>query len=116
VLTPRLNLVVIRSVDLDRAASFYGVIGLTFSRHAHGKGPVHFACETKAVVFEIYPHDDDSPIPLVRIGFAVTNVDATVSKLSELGAVVRQQPKDSAWGRRAVVEDFDGNIVELNCE
>jgi predicted enzyme related to lactoylglutathione lyase len=111
--TPRLNLVVIRTSDLDRAEVFYRMLGLTLERHAHGKGPIHLASECEQIVFEIYPLDAGQPCAAARIGFAVADVDNTVSSLTELGAKVRNLPKDGPWGRRAVVEDFDGNILEL---
>jgi predicted enzyme related to lactoylglutathione lyase len=114
-LPPRLNLVVIRAGDLDRADAFYGALGLTFERHAHGKGPIHLASEHDRLVLEIYPRDASQANSSVRIGFAVADVDESVAKLASLGANVRNRPKDSPWGRRAVVEDFDGNIIELTC-
>jgi predicted enzyme related to lactoylglutathione lyase len=110
---PRLNLVVIRSSDLDRAESFYGTIGLSIERHAHGKGPIHLASENDRLVFEIYPKDADQASFAMRIGFEVSDVDDTVAKLNHLGGIIRNEPKDGPWGRRAVVEDFDGNIIEL---
>lgn len=50
-----LNLVVIRSADLDRSESFYRTLGLTFTRHRHGAGPEHLSCELGPLVFEVYP-------------------------------------------------------------
>src|SRR5581483_869325 len=35
---PRLNLVVLRSPDIERAAVFYRALGLVLARHAHGLG------------------------------------------------------------------------------
>jgi hypothetical protein len=109
-----LNLVVIRSADLERAASFYAILGPCFVKYHHGNGPEHLTCELGSVVFEIYPRtgDNDSTAS-IRIGFRVPSVDATVKRLTEIGATVISLPKDSAWGRRAVVDDFDGHRVEL---
>lgn len=47
-----LNLVVIRTVDLDRAEHFYGLLGLRFVRHSHGSGPEHLAAEGGGVVLK----------------------------------------------------------------
>ena len=41
------------------------------------------------------------------------SVDAAVMRLQEIGVEVISTPKDSPWGRRAVVDDFDGHRVEL---
>ena len=60
-----LNLVVIRSPDIERACRFYSALGLAFTKHAHGTGPEHYACEIGGIVFEIYPRksEDDSRAP-----------------------------------------------------
>jgi lactoylglutathione lyase len=111
---PQLNLVVLRSADIERAASFYRAMGLLFTRHAHGSGPEHYASETNGIVFEIYPlTTKSSPTVGTRIGFRLGSVDEAIKLLSQIGAVVVTAPADSEWGRRAVVKDFDGHIVEL---
>lgn len=53
--SPRLNLVVLRSPDIERARRFYEALGLAFFRHRHGKGAEHYASENGLFVFEIYP-------------------------------------------------------------
>jgi lactoylglutathione lyase len=109
-----LNLVVIRSPDLERSASFYRVLGLSFQKHRHGSGPEHLITELGPIVFEIYPREDDSDSTAsTRIGFRVPSVDAAVEQLQQIGVTVVSPPKDSPWGRRAVVDDFDGHRVEL---
>lgn len=111
---PVLNLVVLRSPDIERAALFYRQIGLLFTRHAHGSGPEHYTSEVDGLVFEIYPSTVHSqPTIGTRIGFRVDSVDQIVALLSKIGAEVVSAPKDSIWGRRAVVKDFDGHVVEL---
>ena len=111
---PRLNLLVIRSSDIDRAAAFYRHLGLSFTRHAHGSGPEHYAAELNDMVFEIYPASLKWPLTIgTRIGFVVSELDAVVAALAIAGAMVQTPPTDSEWGRRAVVKDPDGHIVEL---
>ncbi len=113
-MSPSINLVVIRSADLDRAEAFYSLIGLSFIRHRHGKGPEHLACEGEHSVFEIYPQNSKFPNTHgSRIGFRVSDVDNCVSKIKLEGEQVFQDPSDSEWGRRAVVIDPDGHKVEL---
>jgi len=111
---PILSLVVIRSQDIERLAEFYSIIGLHFEKHRHGSGPDHFSYESGMSVFEIYPRqgDDDSTTG-ARLGFHVLSVDSVVEKLEGAGARVISIPKDSPWGRRAVVEDPEGHRVEL---
>ena len=109
-----LNLVVIRSTDIERACRFYTASGLAFTKHAHGTGPEHYACEVGGVVFEIYPRmSKEDSTSATRLGFRVMSVDDAVAGLQQLGAKVVSPPKESPWGRRAVIDDPDGHRVEL---
>ena len=109
-----LNLIVLRSPDLARAAAFYSRLGLQFTRHRHGNGPEHFAAELPGGVFELYPLSPDGASTLgTRIGFRVPSVDAALAALSDYPNAVVTPARDSEWGRRAVVSDPDGHRVEL---
>src|SRR6266576_3786236 len=84
-----LNLVVLRSPDIARAAAFYSRLGLQFSQHRHGSGPEHFAAELPGGVFELYPLSADGASTLgIRIGFRVPSVDAALAALSDYPAAV----------------------------
>ena len=113
--TPRVNLVVLRVADIERAAAFYGLLGFEFLKHAHGTGPEHYACEVDGFVFELYPATGEQGVSSsTRIGFAVANVDEAAGRVGSFwGARVVVGPKDSEWGRRAVVADPDGHRIEL---
>jgi predicted enzyme related to lactoylglutathione lyase len=109
-----LNLVVLRSADMARAAAFYARLGLQFSQHRHGTGPEHFAAELPGGVFEIYPLSADGGSTLgTRIGFRVPSVDDALAALSDFPDAVLTPARDSKWGRRAVVADPDGHRIEL---
>jgi len=109
-----LNLVVLRSSDIARAAAFYSCLGLQFKLHRHGSGPEHFAAELPGGVFELYPLSAEGASTLgTRIGFRVPSVDAALAALSANPAAIVTPAKDSEWGRRAVVADPDGHRVEL---
>ena len=109
-----LNLLVLRSPSIDRAVNFYNVLGLQFCKHSHGTGPKHYACELPGMVFEIYPSSAKQPTTTsTRLGFSVRAIDSLISKLHDKGAKIISKPSNSEWGRRAVVEDFDGHTVEL---
>lgn len=110
-----LNLVVLRSPDMARAAAFYSRLGLQFSQHRHGSGPEHFAAELSGGgVFELYPlASDGASTAGTRIGFRVPSVDAALAALSDYPAAIVTPARDSEWGRRAVVADPDGHRVEL---
>jgi catechol 2,3-dioxygenase-like lactoylglutathione lyase family enzyme len=111
---PRLNLVVLRSADIAQAAAFYSRLGLTFKLHRHGQGAEHYAAEMPDFVFELYALTAGGPTSLgTRIGFTVPSVDAAVAALTDYPDSLISAPKDSDWGRRAVVSDPDGHRVEL---
>lgn len=108
-----LNLVVIAVRDLEAAKEFYGLLGLDFSSEQHGAGPRHYAATSGSTTFEIYPSDKAEIRNPLRIGFEVALVDRTIETFQQAGVGILSMPKESPWGRRAVVEDPEGNRVEL---
>lgn len=110
---PIMNLTVLRSPDIDRASRFYSEMGLLFRKHRHGAGPEHYSSVVNGFVFEIYPLGNHPPTIGTRIGFSVDDVDSIVPLLVAIGAELISPASDSEWGRRAVVKDLDGHIVEL---
>jgi predicted enzyme related to lactoylglutathione lyase len=111
---PRLNLVVIRSTDIEAAVHFYEVLGLRFTCHSHASGPRHYASEDPGCVFEIYPlRQGEAPTTSARLGFQVASVDHALNSLLTVGGKLVSTPKLTSWGYRAVIEDFDGHRVEL---
>ena len=113
-MNPTLNLVVLRCADIDRAMAFYSKLGLHFARHRHGTGAEHYSAELAGAVFELYPQSGNGPSSLgTRIGFSVSSVDDVVAALGDYSTAVISEPKDSEWGRRAIVADPDGHRVEL---
>lgn len=111
--TVALNLVVVQSRDLEAAREFYECLGLALRSEQHGRGPQHYAAQVGPAVFEIYPSRADSPAGKVRIGFEVASLEPAVGALRGKSAKIVKEPYDSPWGRRAVVEDLDGNCIEL---
>src|SRR5262245_44389775 len=99
-----LNLVVIRSADLDRAARFYAAVGIQTARERHGSGPEHLAAQLGEVVLEVYPLGNGPSSLGVRLGFRVTSVaDAVEAALAAGGSSVSAPPAygvGSASGRR----------------
>jgi lactoylglutathione lyase len=111
---PFLNLVVLRAPDIEVAQQFYSLLGLSFTKHAHGSGPQHYVADTGTQVFEIYPQTNaEDSTRHVRIGFKVPALDATVGRLRAAGGKIISAPTDSPWGRRAVISDPIGHKIEL---
>jgi predicted enzyme related to lactoylglutathione lyase len=113
-MTAVLNLVVLRSSDIERAKGFYSKLGLVFIKHRHGSGPEHYSAELAGTVFELYPQNEEGPSSFgTRIGFSVASVDESIKALGDYPNAVTSPAKDSEWGRRAVVTDPDGHRIEL---
>lgn len=112
--SPTLSLLVLHSGDVEAAKDFYSLLGLSFVEEQHGKGPVHYSAAAGPLVLEIYPCQGNNPSAPVRIGFRVPSLDQTVERVRSQGRRIIREAQDSAWGRRAVVEDPDGNRVELS--
>jgi predicted enzyme related to lactoylglutathione lyase len=114
-----LGLLVLRAANLEKSLAFYGAVGLTFTQEQHGSGPVHFACELGSTVIELYPGEPGTAPErksggATMLGLTVPDLDETLIALADLGFSPTAAPKDSAWGRRAVVLDPDGRAVEIS--
>jgi len=110
----KLNLIVLRSGDMARLADFYSAIGMTFTKHRHGKGPEHFGTEDCGLVLEIYAKRNDGDTTAnVRIGFEVQDLEKVVENLKPFDYSIVSKPKDSPWGKRMIIDDLDGHRVEL---
>jgi len=109
-----LKLVVIRATDIEKLAEFYSVLGLTFTKHRHGKGPEHLSAAQGETVFEIYPaRGDDDLTNSTRLGFSVKSFPEVLRRLREMNVEILTEPTASEFGFRAVVKDFEGHKVEL---
>jgi len=110
-----LYLLVIRVADVVRTKEMYELLGLVFSREQHGSGPEHFAAVLNGVVFEIYPQKNRLEQDRgVRLGFRVESVDRVLESLAKFALETVVAPHDAAYGRRAVVRDPDGYILEIS--
>jgi len=108
------NLVVLRSTDVERARDFYAAMGLLMWREVHGSGPSHYVSVVCGLVFEIYPlAAGQPPTTGTRLGFQVASVDELVSGLVQAGGSVVSGPRDITGGRHAILTDPDGHRVEL---
>lgn len=107
-----LNLLVLRCRDLAECRAFYEVLGLAFVEHAHGSGPMHFACEIDGFVFELYPAAAASGADQTGVGFSVEKLDAVRDCFVRLG-FSPAEIKQTEWGVSFVVRDPDGRRVEI---
>lgn len=109
----KLSLVVVYAQNMEATREFYAALGLDFQNEQHANGPLHYSAMLGDAVFEIYPLQSDEPAGSLRLGFGVPSVDRTLQSLRLRHVKVVSEPRDSPWGRRAVVTDPNGNRVEL---
>lgn len=121
----RLDLVGIVTRDMRASLEFYRRLGLEAPAgaedEAHAEavtpGGLRIAWDTAELIGEIYP-DYTAPSGGHRISLAFlcptpADVDEKYAELAALGHG-RKEPWDAFWGQRyAVVEDPDGNHVDL---
>lgn len=108
-----INLVVLRSTQLQSTQRFYEALGLSFVDEQHGQGPAHVSATTPSgIVFELYPlpkgEELDTSTRGVRLGFRLEGVDAAVK-----AAVLAGGDLMSRDDTRAVLRDPDGRKVEV---
>ncbi len=108
-----LNLVVLRSSDLERSGRFYAALGVRLRPERHGSGPEHLAGQAGGADFEIYPQGDAGATTGTRVGFRVASVAAAVAAAVAAGGAVVSPAREGPWGLRAVLADPDGHRVEL---
>lgn len=112
---PAPNLIVLRAQDLDAARRFYEALGLAVELERHGAGPAHLAAVQGGVVVEVYPRRGPADsTAATRVGFRVSDLAATLERVTAAGGVLVQGPRPSPWGRRAVLRDPEGHTVELS--
>jgi lactoylglutathione lyase len=116
---PALSLLVLRTAKMEATREFYRALGLELNQEQHGSGPIHFSCEVGNTILEIYPGGNGAAPErksggATMLGFSVNSLDALLSVLTTQATQVITEPKDSPWGRRAVVLDPDGRAVELS--
>lgn len=115
---PFINLIVLRTSQVETMLAFYRAMGLVFVQEQHGTGAIHYSTQLGDMTIEIYPAEagqapDRKAGGATMIGIAVESVDAVTEALQNLGVKMLSAPKDSSWGRRATVLDPDGRMIEL---
>jgi predicted enzyme related to lactoylglutathione lyase len=119
----RLNSLQVWAADLAASAKFYGrFLGLELDDEPHqhsGNEALHYD-----VAWGDFATGDYMMLHLAQagpgqrtigaqIGITVGDVDAVHQKAAQFGVTVLEQPHDGEYGRNAVYEDPDGNIVSV---
>ena len=119
----RLNSLQIWAADLAAAAKFYGqFIGLELDDEPHqheGNEALHYDlawgdfASGEYVMLHLAQAKPGQHTTGAQIGITVDDVDAVHQKAAQFGATVLEPPHDGEWGRNAVYEDPDQNIVSV---
>lgn len=108
-MTAKLELLVLRSHDIDAARLFYEALGLAWQEEQHEGGPKHYSCRLGATLFELYPAKEGSG-GRVRLGLRVADPERAAEVAVAAGGSRRPDRRQSAT---TVILDPDGNDVEL---
>ncbi len=110
-----LRLLVLRSNDPEKTASFYNLLGFSFEYHQHGNGPFHYAAKMEKAILEIYPltKSQTETDKNIRLGFAIDHFESTIDKLKLHNIAFALEPTDTDFGFLAIIVDPDQRKVEL---
>lgn len=119
----RLTSLQVWTADLADAAKFYGdFIGLDLSGEPHrhdGNESLHYDLawgdftSGEYMILHLAQAEPGRHTTGAEIGITVDDVDAVHQKAAQFGITVLQMPHDGEWGRNAVYEGPDGNIVSI---
>lgn len=109
-----INLLVLKVKDIEHTVQFYTALGIQFQTEQHGAGPVHYSALLGNTVVEIYPAKSQEDVSTnIRLGFHVQHLAEVMDKLKICHVQVKTEPKQTAWGFRAVIINNDGHVIEL---
>lgn len=108
-----LNQITIPSLDVEKAADFYKILGLNLIVDASPKY-VRFECSDGDSTFSIHKVEELPQGNGVYVYFEDDNLDEVVLKLQEKGIIFTSLPEDKDWlWREAHFKDLDGNQIIL---
>jgi len=108
-----LNQITIPSLDVEKATSFYKVLGLKLIVNALPRY-VRFECPNGDATFSIHKVDKSPSGNGITIYFEDKNLDELVSNLKQKGITFISDPEDKTWlWREAHLKDPDGNYIIL---
>jgi predicted enzyme related to lactoylglutathione lyase len=119
----RLNSLQVWVTDLAASARFYGqFLGLELDDEPHqhsGNEALHYDvawgdfASGNYMLLHLAQAKPGQHTTGAQIGITVRDVDAVHQKAAQFGVTVRERPRDGEWGRNAMYEDPDGNMVSV---
>jgi predicted enzyme related to lactoylglutathione lyase len=120
---PRLNSLQVWVADLVASARFYGeFLGLELDDEPHrhpGNEALHYdlawgdIASGEYMMLQLAQSERDRRTTGAEIGIAVEDVDAVHARAAMFGVPVLEPPHEDRWGRNALYEDPDGNLVSV---
>jgi predicted enzyme related to lactoylglutathione lyase len=111
------------AADLAASAKFYGeFVGLDLGDGPHqhdGNDALHYDLawgdfdSGDYMILHLAQAESGRHTTRAEIGITVEDVDAVQQRASLFGVTVLKQPHDGEWGRNAVYEDPDQNVVSV---
>lgn len=122
-LVARFNSLQVSANDLAASAKFYGqFLGLELDDEPHqhaGNEALHYDVawgdftSGEYTLFHLAQAEPGQHTTGAQIGITVGDVDAVHQAAAQFRVTVLAQPHDGEYGRNAVYEDPDGNIVSV---
>jgi predicted enzyme related to lactoylglutathione lyase len=122
-LVTRFNSLQVSAGDLAASAKFYGMfLGLELDDEPHqhaGNEALHYDvawgdfASGDYMLFHLAQAEPGQHTTGAQIGITVGDVDAVHQAAAQFGVTVLAQPHDGEYGRNAVYQDPDGNIVSV---
>lgn len=106
----KLNLVVLRSKDIEGLRSFYSkLLSAEFEEHTD-HGPRHYGTQIGETYLEIYTTKQTQG-QLDSVGFGTDGLEATIERVGR--EYIHRPAADTPQGRAATLKDPDGRLVFL---
>lgn len=108
--------ITVNTPNLENMVRFYEILGCKFSRVKVSIGGELFRSSLEGFELSLMSIKSATTghYPKVMMGFRIKDMDAKVSQLSSIpGVIMILDPTDMPDGKKAVLQDPDGNSVEL---
>jgi predicted enzyme related to lactoylglutathione lyase len=119
----RFNSLQVWAADLAATARFYGgFLGLEIDDEPHqhtGNEDLHYDLAWgdfstgEYVLLHLTQGKPGQHTTGAQIGITVADLDAVHQRAAQFGVTVLEQPHDGEYGRNAMYEDPDGNVVSV---
>ncbi len=112
----KITSITLNTPHLQDMLGFYRIIGLQFTASKVDKGGEVHRATHDGMEFSLYSvtTKHHSLVPSLQLGFEITNIEQILKNLLAVPGVTGiLDPLDLPEGKRAMVSDPDGHVVEL---